>query len=136
VTLPADTHRRALLVEADIFFAARLRSVLTNLGWSVHHVTTPEALSAADPGELVLLNLAGTVLHPLKAAAAWRQLQNPPKIVAYMSHVRIPEVRDAAMAAGVDRLIPNSAAVNRLPQVLEHLFRDTAPAVIEDEELL
>lgn len=131
----AEAKPVAVLVEADLFFAARIKSVLSNIGYQVTHtMTVSPDLAAFSGSQLVLVNMACRGVETLPLVRALRTQPNPPKIVGYMSHVRIPEIRDEAIAAGLDRLIPNSAATQRLPQVLEHLMRGIGPAVLEEED--
>jgi CheY-like chemotaxis protein len=132
--LPHDAPR-VLLVDDDLFLSARILSVLRRLGYRAESVRTiSDAEEAARVGQdLVILNFGsrrlGTLetIERLKGAGA-------PRLLAYLSHVKIPDVREAVLAAGADRIVPNSAVSQRLPEILTRIFaNEPLPSDIDEE---
>jgi CheY-like chemotaxis protein len=112
--------RRVLAVVPDLFFAAKIAAVAQAAGVEVAFASAAEAHArcAADPPALLLLDLhAGPEVHDLvralKAAAATRGVP----VLGFFSHVDLA-TRDAAVEAGIDRTMPRSAFVAKLPGLL------------------
>ncbi|MCZ6817191.1 MAG: hypothetical protein O7F76_10935 [Planctomycetota bacterium] len=109
----------------DLIFATKLRSTADSLGIEVNWVRNAEALAE---------RLADTACHtaiidldaegdPLEAIRATRRLENPPRTIAYVSHVR-KDLFAAAEDAGADVVMPRSAFSAELPDLLGAVDRD------------
>lgn len=70
-----------LLVEDDASIASSLSEALAGQGFSVRHVTTGAAAIAADPGELVLLDLGLPDMDGYDVCRRIRQVSSVPIIV-------------------------------------------------------
>ncbi len=112
--------RRVLAVVPDLFFAAKIAAVAQAAGTAIAFAepAAAHARCAEAPPDLVLFDLhAGPAVH-----AALRALKADPAtrgvpLVGFFSHVD-RAVRDAALAAGLDRALPRSAFVAQLPALL------------------
>ena len=124
-----ETGPRVLLVESDLFFAARLLAGLTKLGYWVERAwTEKQALELSEElkPELAIVNLASAKIDGLTLARKLKADRGVPRVLAYYSHVKIPEIREQALAAGIDKLVPNSAITQRLETVLRSVMGDTS----------
>jgi CheY-like chemotaxis protein len=109
-----------IAVVPDLFFAAKITAVAKAAGVEVRFVSLPEALPRCrdDAPDLVLLDLHApgdvpALVRALRADPATRPLA----VVGFYSHVE-SATRAAALEAGVDRALPRSAFVSRLPALL------------------
>jgi len=114
------TGRRVVVVVPDLFFATRIAATAARLGVALETPAPPEALVAIRerPPDLVILDL-GAPDDPLAVARALKAdptTQNVP-VVGFYPHVE-GELREAALAAGVDHVLPRSAFTARLPALL------------------
>lgn len=122
---------RVLVVEDDLFFAARILSVLKKSGYEVLTASQEaDALHQArhNAPALIILNLASPKLGGLSLIREIKSLTAPPKVLAFLSHVKIPDIREEARAAGTDKLCANSAISLRLPSLVESVLRGDGPA--------
>jgi len=115
-TPPAGpSPRRVVAVVPDLFFATSIEAVARTLGIALELVPVADALQRCTqaPPALVLLDLhAPGVVPALVGALAGRV-----RAVGFYSHVD-GELRQAALAAGLDQALPRSAFVQRLPHLL------------------
>src|SRR5215207_6830079 len=102
--MPAEANlnsHRVLLVDDDLFFSARILSALQKLGYRADVARTVELATekTRDGQDLVILNFGSKSLGDLELI---RQLRaaGAPKLLAFLSHVKIPPVREAVLAAG------------------------------------
>jgi CheY-like chemotaxis protein len=135
MTGPPQSNR-VLLVDDDLFFTARILSVLRRLGYSATSVRTADQAMelCGDRPDLVIFNLGSPRLGGVDTIARLRGA-GAQRLLAFLSHVSIPAVRDQAIAAGADRIVPNSAISQRLPEILARLFagQDLPPDLDSDE---
>jgi CheY-like chemotaxis protein len=112
--------RRVLSVVPDLFFATRIATVAQSLG--VELVAGEPATAAARAAEtrpdliVVDLHAAGdpvAAIRAIRADPATRAL----RIVGFHSHVN-EAIRDAALAAGADLVLPRSQFTVRLAALL------------------
>jgi CheY-like chemotaxis protein len=117
--------RRVLAVVPDLFFATKIAATAKALGvalvTSSPHRAAAAFADAAERGEpfaLVLLDLhaPGGVLGRVAEIRGTPAAPRAP-VVGFYSHVDT-ERRQAALAAGVDHVLPRSAFTLRLPQIL------------------
>ena len=104
----------------DLFFAARIGAAAKSLDVTVEEADMAHAVEVcrARPPDLVIMDLhaAGdplAVARALKAEAVTAAIP----IAGFYSHVN-DAVRRAALAAGVDQVLPRSAFTARLPALL------------------
>jgi len=122
---------RILLVDTDLIFTSRICSVLERAGYSVKTASDAtaalNAVRGADPPvDLVICNLASPAAG-LPLVRAVKAIPDAPKVLAYMSHVKIPAIRAETMEAGVDKLCANSAVHLRLPDLVSAVLAGTGP---------
>lgn len=103
---------RVVSVADDLMLASRVDAMLTAAG---HHVVLARSLQEAslDGAELIVADL---------------EVENPEALVGlgipvlgYYSHVDA-ETRQAALAAGVDLVVPRSRMSRELPELAERLL--------------
>lgn len=127
------TPRRVLVFVPDLFFAARIAETARAAGVTVENAELAAAVErgrAATP-DLVILDLhaSGDPLAAVLALAADAATRGVP-IVGFYSHVD-SALRDRALAAGVDRVLPRSAFTARLAAILtgaDRVEREAPPS--------
>lgn len=133
-----DTSPRILLIDDDLFFAARVLSVLKRLDYVTDTASTPEQAlqrAAARPA-LAILNLASPRLGGTALIRRLKREAGVPHVLAFLSHVRIPAIREEALEAGADKIVANSAVALRLPDLVREVLSGRGEQVIEaDEEM-
>ena len=105
----------------DLIFSTKIASTGKSLEVPVRIVRSVDALSerlADDDVGLVLIDLNADGANPLDAIRATRQLADPPRIIAYVSHVQT-DLAAAAGEAGADEVMPRSAFSAQLPELLK-----------------
>jgi DNA-binding NarL/FixJ family response regulator len=124
---------RALLVESDLFFSARILSALDRMGVETRTAASREAaeagLSECRP-DLVIVNLASPALGGIETIRRVKAVSPSTRVIAFLSHTKIPDVRAEVLAAGADKLCANSAISLRLPDIV----RDTLAGRSRREE--
>jgi len=112
--------RRVLTLVPDLFFAARIAETAQALGVQVEAIEPTRGLDQCceKSPDLVIMDLHGHG-EPL---ALVRELRNDERtkaipIVGFYSHVD-QALRQAALEAGVDHVLPRSAFTTRLPALL------------------
>jgi CheY-like chemotaxis protein len=110
---------RVLVAEDDLFFSVRIETVLKKMGYEVE-VVTDEARAVARAAEwdpaLVIVNFGSERLSPADLVRRIKGRSPSPAVLGFVSHTWMPQVKPAAMAAGCDLMVANSALVTRLPQ--------------------
>lgn len=114
------TERNVVAVVPDLFFATRIASTAAQLGVTLEAPTRAEALATIrrQPPDLIILDLQApgdpmSLARALKADPVTRNVT----IVGFYPHVE-GALREAALAAGVDLVLPRSAFTVRLPALL------------------
>lgn len=121
--------QRIVAVVRDLFFSVRIKETLQAHGYEVAVAKSAEALNAAlaTPAvapTLLILDLNFRELDPpatiarLKADPATRAIP----ILAFGSHLD-HAARDAAKAAGADRVVANSQLADDLPGLVARVAR-------------
>jgi CheY-like chemotaxis protein len=112
--------RQVLAVVPDLFFAAKIAALARAAGVELSLVPLAQAAArcAQSAPDLVLLDLHASgdppaLVRALKAGPATRAIP----VVGFYSHVEGERRRDA-LAAGADQVLPRSAFVTRLPELL------------------
>ena len=108
--------RVVIVVVDDMFFASKIRATAEALGVEVSFPRSKEALvEKARGAQLIIVDLHHQKIDPIELA---RQLSGV-KLVGFFSHIET-ELRQKALAAGFDQVIPRSAFARDLPEILEH----------------
>ena len=114
------TRRRVVTVVPDLFFATRIAETAARLGVLLEPCAPEAALAAIrrDQPDLVIVDLhaAGDPLALVRALKSDPQAQSVP-LAGFYAHVD-RAVREAALAAGADHVLPRSAFTARLPHLL------------------
>lgn len=117
---PAGGARRVLVIVPDLFFLTRIRATAVALNVEVEE-GTPEgarAACAASAPDLVIVDLhAGGDPVGLSRALKSDPVTRAIPIVGFYSHVE-GATRAAALAAGVDYVMPRSAFTAKLAELL------------------
>ncbi len=125
-----------LLANDDLFLSARILSVLDRQGYRTDTAGTLDDVMrkvAEDRPALVILNLAASRLGGIETIRRLKAEPGAPRVLAFLSHVKIPAVREEALAAGVDKLCANSAISLRLPTLVSNLLGDDIGLAVEEE---
>jgi CheY-like chemotaxis protein len=136
------TDRPIIAVVRDLFFSIRIKETLQAHGYLVAIANSAralaEALTAAPPALIILdLNFRGidppATIAQLKANPATQAIP----ILAFGSHLD-HAARDAAKAAGADRVVPNSKLAEDLPALARRYTSPgnaiSSPDADEDED--
>ncbi len=121
-------ERRIIAVVRDLFFAIRIRETLAPRGYRVDVAKSRavlDTLLATDPlPALVIVDLAFAASAPPALIAALRAAPRTATlpILAFGSHLD-QVARDAAKAAGADRVVANSKLVEALPELVARYAR-------------
>lgn len=112
------TGRRVVAVVPDLFFATRIAATAARLGVTLETPALPQALEVIRqrPPDLVILDLRADPLALARALKADPVTRNVP-LIGFYPHVE-GGLRTAALAAGVDRVLPRSAFTGRLAALL------------------
>ena len=115
-------NRRILAAVSDMLFASKVRGAAQSLNVTVEFARTGEALFDAaktDVPSLVILDLHDTRIDPFALAERMKadeQLRQVP-LVGFFSHVNV-ELKNRAVEAGVDSVLPRSVFSKRLGEIL------------------
>jgi len=114
-----------LLLLADLLFIARIREAADAVGLTSRRVTTPEELlqwARQERPAAIICDLQAEPLQPLRAIAAVKAdvALREIRTIGYFSHVR-DDVRVRAVHAGCDLVLPRSAFIVRLPELLREI---------------
>ena len=117
---PPGGARRVLAVVPDLFFLTRIRATASALDVAVEAATLEgaHAACAAHPPDLVILDLHAAG-DPVGLARTLKSdtITHAIPIVGFYSHVE-GATRAAALAAGIDHVMPRSAFTAKLPALL------------------
>ena len=104
-----------IVVVDDMFFASKIRAVAEAVGVEISFPRTREAvIEKAREARLILVDLHNQKIDPVQLA---RDLSGV-KLIGFFSHVET-EVRQKALEAGYDSVIPRSVFARDLAEILE-----------------
>ena len=115
--------RSVIIAVDDMFFVAKIRATAEHLGVTLRSVRNLETLlNVAREGQtdLIIVDLHAQKLDPLTVAQAIKsdaQLASIP-LLGFFSHVQT-ELKENALAAGYDSVIPRSVVSRDLGSILE-----------------
>ena len=105
-----------IVVVDDMFFASKIRAVAEAVGVEISFPRNKEAvIEKARDARLILVDLHNQKIDPIEVA---RELSGV-KLIGFFSHVET-ELRQKALAAGYDSVIPRSVFARDLAEILEH----------------
>jgi CheY-like chemotaxis protein len=133
-----DASGSILFVNDDLFFTARILSMLKRAGYQTDTATTrEEALEkiAVRRPALVIFNLGAPRLGGIEMLRRIKTGPDAPRVLAFLSHVRLPAVREDALAAGADKLCANSAVAARLPALVREVLDDQKESQVAGRKL-
>jgi hypothetical protein len=99
----------------DLMFSSRISGEGRAAGVAVRVLRDPAQLAETD-GRLLLVDLNQS--GALEPAAAWRAARPGRQVVGFVSHVDV-ETIEAAKALAIDQVLPRSAFVRQLPELLK-----------------
>lgn len=105
---------------SDMIFASRIRAISAQLGVSCTVVAKPTALESAikeSAPHTVLIDLQCDAADTVAAVEALVANETRPRIVGFCAHVAT-ELMEQARAAGADLVLPRSAFVQQLNELL------------------
>lgn len=108
------------LVCTDLMFTSKVTGVGKELGRKVRVFASAKAAAAAGLADLrvAMLDLSNPKNTPPEDICAWKAaLPAEAVLIAYGSHVDVPALQ-AAKDAGCDLVLPRSAFVQRLVEIL------------------
>lgn len=114
--------KNVIAVVDDLFFASKIRGAGEQAGVKITFARTAEIIldtARRDPIALVIVDLHSQKVDPIALAVSLKnddQLRTIP-LIGFFSHVQV-ELQQAATAAGYDRVMPRSAFVNKLSEML------------------
>lgn len=104
---------------SDLIFSSRIAAEARAAGVEVVWVRSESACALWDqhPPQWLMVDLNLTAVDPLAIIRHARGLTPPPRIVAFLSHVQ-RELAQQAAYIGADMVLPRSAFVMQLPELL------------------
>ena len=118
--------RRVVAVVDDMFFASKIRAVAEAVGVEISFPRSKEALIERVRGaQLIVVDLHNQRFDPVAVATdlkADEELRGIP-MVGFFSHVET-ELRQNALAAGFDQVLPRSVFTRDLPKILAADYTD------------
>lgn len=122
---------RIVALVRDLFFAVRIGNTLRPLGYRVdvaNSETTLQRAVGGDPPALIVVDLNFRGIDPPRQIAALKSAPTTRAVpvLAFGSHLD-HAARDAAKAAGADRVVANSKLVEDLPALVAR-YAGVAPA--------
>lgn len=112
--------RRVIAVVPDLFFATRIAATAQATGVTLEQPAIVAAFARCReaPPDLVILELgAGPATMELARALKSDAATHAVPLIGFYSHVDAA-TREAALAAGVDQVLPRSAFTARLPALV------------------
>ena len=105
-----------IVVVDDMFFASKIRAVAEAVGVEVSFPRNKEAvIEKARVARLIIVDLHNQKIEPVELA----QELSGVKLIGFFSHVET-ELRQRALEAGYDQVIPRSVFARDLAEILEH----------------
>lgn len=111
---------KIVAVVTDLIFATKISSTGKALQANMQMVRSLPALASAIAGgdvSRLIVDLEASGIDPIEAIRSARANAPTLDIVAYVSHVQV-DLAAAAKQAGATQVMPRSAFVGRLPQLL------------------
>ena len=104
-----------------MFIQSRLKELAELMRNEIQFSTDPTVVATqakSHPESLIILDLEASEYDSSDLARAVKQITHPPRILAYFPHIR-RDLEKNARDAGIDYVVPNSAFLKTVKQVLE-----------------
>lgn len=111
---------RVLILSRDLMFPSNLAGSLAVEGIEAEISADPSRCAQLTPGDLVIIDLTDGDADLDAVAAA---VPDDVLTLAYFAHVE-PEVREAALAAGIEAVYPRSRVAREGPQLVSALVAE------------
>jgi CheY-like chemotaxis protein len=112
----------AAALVTDLFFMTKIKSTADALGQPLVIARSAEALldQAAAGANPVIIDMNATGVDPASVIRECKSRENPPHVIAYLSHVQTE--LEAARQAGADQVLPRSKFSADLPALLKNSY--------------
>lgn len=110
----------AIVIVDDLLFRSKIQAAADRLGAAVALPGSPEqavAEAQAAPGSSVIIDLNHGSWDPLQLVRSIRQADAGARVTGFCSHVQTG-LAAQARTAGCDTVLPRSALVQQLPELL------------------
>ncbi|MDQ3813073.1 MAG: response regulator [Armatimonadota bacterium] len=111
----------ALLLDDNLMSTMRVQPQLERMGYRVRTArTVPEVAAdetAAETPQLVLINLGSRNLNGVSLVKIGKERYPAARVIGFCGHLET-EIRRAARAAGIDRILTNDQALSDLERTL------------------
>lgn len=124
--------KSVVVVIDDLFFRAKVAETAKAFGVEVRAVRSPEELDAGELPGIVFVDLEADRLKPIDIIRAVKRdprLRAVP-VIGYYPHARV-DLKEAALAAGLDRAMARSEFSRRLPEFFQDPIAAEVRAVRE-----
>jgi CheY-like chemotaxis protein len=114
--------KNILVLVDDLFFSTKISATAQSCGVPVEFVKTKDTLverARSQPPGLIIVDLNGATTQPLETIRDLKadpELRSAP-VLAFLSHVQT-ELKEQAISAGCDTVIPRSLFSQRLAEIL------------------
>lgn len=110
----------AAALVTDLFFMTKIKSTADAINQPLVIARSADALlaQAAAGANPIIIDMNATGVDPADVIRQCKARENPPHIIAYLSHVQ-HELADAATKAGADQVLPRSKFSADLPSLLQ-----------------
>ena len=115
---PPEAQPLVLLLDDNLMSATRVQAQLQRMNFRV--LTARAVPDAADDGaqpQLVLINLGSRGLNGVALIGVCRERFSAARVVGFCGHLEA-EIRRAARAAGIDKILTNDQALSQLEKSL------------------
>ncbi len=112
---------RVALVENNLILSSKVSSLLKSLGYEVKVVQRWKALEEVLEGNPILVIINGEGLEGLEPLRRLKERYPSTPAVVYCSH-RNTELQRKAKDLGAEAVVPNSAIVSQLKEILESIL--------------
>lgn len=111
--------KQALLLDDNLMSAVRVQAQLERMSYRVQTArNVPESESLKDQmPELIVINLGSRGMNPVAFIGVCRERVPAARVVGFCGHLEV-EIRRAAKAAGIDKILTNDQAYSELAQSL------------------
>ena len=118
--------RTVITAVDDMFFAAKIRATAEHIGITLRSVRNLDTLlnvARETTPDLIIVDLHSEKIDPLAVAQALKSDQTlaPITLLGFFSHVQT-DLKESALAAGYDLVIPRSVFSRDLATILEGNF--------------
>lgn len=107
----------ALLLDDNLMSSVRLEPQLRRIGYRVQTLRSLPAAGQVEAPQLIVINLGSRSLRGVDLIGACRERFPTARVVGFCGHLEV-EIRRAAKAAGIDKILTNDQALSELAPML------------------